>query len=43
LAEATKYGAKSTVVAVCGNKSDVNNRVVSEKDGRDWATKNGFM
>jgi GTPase SAR1 family protein len=43
VAEATKYGAKSTVVAVCGNKSDGGNRAVSEKDGKDWAAKNGFM
>ncbi|KAL9644076.1 hypothetical protein ABK040_005542 [Willaertia magna] len=43
MAESSKYGAKSIVVVVCGNKIDEKNRAVSEKDGRDWATKNGLI
>ena len=42
--ESTKYGAKNVVMVVCGNKMDVpSGRVISEKDGRDWATKNGCL
>jgi DnaJ family protein C protein 27 len=44
LLESSKYGAKNIVIAVCGNKKDSDmNRIVTEKDGRDWAAKNGCL
>nr|CAG4712086.1 unnamed protein product [Naegleria fowleri] len=42
LAESSKYGAKGLFIAVCGNKTDEKNRVVTEKEGREWAEKNGL-
>ncbi|KAL0480235.1 dnaj [Acrasis kona] len=43
VAELKKYGGKaSPYVVVCANKIDSGNRVVSEKDGRDWAARNDY-
>lgn len=43
LSEAFKYGApQNMIVVVCGNKSDVGKRVVTEKDARGWASSKGY-
>lgn len=42
LQEAAKYGAKDLVVAVCGNKTDLGKRAVTEAEARRWATSKGF-
>lgn len=42
LQESKKFGAKDLVVAVCANKVDLPKRVVSEAEGRKWATSKGF-
>jgi DnaJ family protein C protein 27 len=42
LKEATKFGAKDLVIAVCANKVDLPKRVVTEAEGRKWATTKGF-
>ncbi len=42
LGEASKYGAKDLIVAVCANKCDLPKRAVSEAEGRRWATGKGF-
>merc|ERR1711959_510863 len=42
--ELTKYAGKRKIeVAVCGNKTDLHKRIVSEKEGREWAQRHGFM
>mmetsp|Transcript_4021 Transcript_4021/g.12569 ORF Transcript_4021/g.12569 Transcript_4021/m.12569 type:complete len:213 (+) Transcript_4021:329-967(+) len=41
--ESVRYGARDPVVVVAGNKTDVNRRVVSENEGRAWASTNGFL
>jgi DnaJ family protein C protein 27 len=40
--ESQKYGAKDLVTVVCANKVDLGRRVVSEAEGRRWATSKGF-
>ena len=42
LAESSKFGAKDLFIAVCANKADEKNRAVTEKEGREWAEKNGI-
>lgn len=43
LREAQKYGAKDLVYVVCANKVDVGKqRVVTEAEGRKWASGKGF-
>merc|ERR1719324_638950 len=44
LKELQKYAGKRKIeVAVCANKTDLHKRVVGEKEGRDWAQRQGFM
>ena len=44
LKEAEKFGARNVTFCVCANKTDkATKRVVSERDGRAWAERNGFM
>lgn len=42
--EATKFGGKDMVTVVCANKTDVapKQRVITEQEGRQWATSKGF-
>jgi DnaJ family protein C protein 27 len=43
VAEATKFGAKDLVIAVCANKVDLGaKRVVAEADARRWASAKGY-
>lgn len=42
LREATKFGAKDVVTVVCANKCDLPKRVVTEAEGRRWASSKGF-
>merc|ERR1712159_183453 len=42
--ELTKYAGKKKIeIAVCANKTDLHKRIVSEKEGREWATRQGYM
>eukprot|EP00658_Telonema_sp_P-2_P027958 TRINITY_DN2150_c0_g1_i2.p1 TRINITY_DN2150_c0_g1~~TRINITY_DN2150_c0_g1_i2.p1 ORF type:complete len:193 (+),score=33.50 TRINITY_DN2150_c0_g1_i2:206-784(+) len=42
--ELKKFGGKNKIaVTLIGNKADSNKRVISEEEGRDWASKRGFM
>lgn len=43
LHECSKYGGKDIVIAVCANKTDLNKRMVSAKQGREWAEKKGYL
>lgn len=42
LREATKFGCKDCLTIVCANKVDLPKRVVSEAEGRKWASTKGF-
>ncbi|KAK3284655.1 hypothetical protein CYMTET_7707 [Cymbomonas tetramitiformis] len=41
--ESARFGAQNAIVVVAANKVDVGRRVVSEKEGRQWAESNGFL
>merc|ERR1712100_490234 len=42
--ELTKYAGKRKIeVAVCANKTDLSKRIVSEKEGKEWAQRHGYM
>merc|ERR1711988_1860462 len=34
---------KMIEIAVCANKTDLHKRIVSEKEGREWAQRQGYM
>lgn len=40
--EAAKFGAKDCVTVVCANKIDLPKRVISESEGRKWASAKGY-
>ncbi|KAA6383549.1 MAG: putative Ras family GTPase [Streblomastix strix] len=42
LDEAQKYGAKDYIAILCGNKTDIKKRVVSEQEAQSWASSKGF-
>lgn len=42
LKESARFGAKDLVIAVCANKCDLPKRVISEADGKKWATARGY-
>ena len=42
--ELTKFAGKKKIeIAVCANKTDLHKRIVSEREGREWAQKSGYM
>lgn len=41
--ECTKFGSRNISIVVCGNKTDGQKRIISTKQGREWANKKGFL
>ncbi|PRP80460.1 putative ras family GTPase [Planoprotostelium fungivorum] len=42
LREAERYGCENPAIIIFANKIDMKKRVVSDKDGREWAASKGF-
>ena len=42
--ELTKFAGKKKIeIAVCANKVDLHKRMVSEKEGKEWANRQGYL